>query len=144
MSGFVNGDSGSKPQAVIALSPGLCRVIAMVTATPAFAASTVPGARSSSAASVSGTRRSAASPGPSGSNVQFGCRASSIHDPAVAAFSWMLTVSGPTGSRTVKSGSGNLARYGTWRMNGIKYPNSTEQSAGWYLHVHVHRHGVGK
>lgn len=134
MSGFANDNSGlPSRRAVIGAVAWSVPVIAMVTATPAFAASTVPPGAIVLSSIGLWNQKVGGKPGPIGINVQFGYRASSIHDPAVAAFTWMLTVSGPTGSRTVKSGSGNIARYGTWQMNGIKYPNSTSNlPAGTY------------
>jgi hypothetical protein len=134
MSDFAGASSGlPSRRAVVGAAIWSVPVIAVVTATPAFAASTVPpGAIDLSPISL-WNQHTHGNPGPIGINVQFGYRASSIHDPAVALFTWSLTVSGPTGSHTVESGSGNIARYGTWQKNGIMYPeNLGSLPAGTY------------
>lgn len=98
-------------------------VIAVMTATPAFAASSPLLDVVTFSTLQLWNAHAEGQPGPIGLNLQLGYYPSSSQYPGTLTFSWTLIVSGPLGTRTVLSGSDSMSRYSTWQRNDVYYPD---------------------
>jgi hypothetical protein len=117
-----NGSGLASRRTVIGAAIWSVPVIALVTATPAFAASSVN--LSALTPRIASLRkiRSRGKTVALGMGAWLTYRSSSSQAPNVLPFVWTLTASGPTGTHTVSSGSSNITKNGTWSKSGISYP----------------------
>lgn len=131
MSDFDDANSGlPSRRAVIGAAAWSVPVIALVTAMPAFAASVSPSIHALQLGHLSPWDLNVGgNGGPIGLNLQVDYSKSSTNSPDTISFTWALTVSGPAGPGTVKSGADTIVRYGTWRKGDVLYPDRTTNLA---------------
>lgn len=127
MSDFVDATSGlPSRRSLIAAAAWSVPIVAVMTATPAFAASDSPSINALKLDKIDLSDLNAGGHGgPIGIDLEVEYSHASAKDPDTISFSWALTVSGPAGNGTVESGATRIAKYGTWKKQNLYYPDHT-------------------